>query len=45
MRILENARASLDAGEQSRALTLTLSRAKEFYRRAVITALEDSSGT
>jgi protein-L-isoaspartate O-methyltransferase len=43
MRILENARASLEAGEQPRALTL--SRAKEFYRRAVITALADSSGT
>jgi hypothetical protein len=43
MRILEDARASLGAGEQPRALTL--SRARESYRRAVIVALEDSSGT
>lgn len=43
MRILRDAKASLEAGEQPRALTL--SRARESYRRAVIAALEDSSGT
>lgn len=43
MRILADARATLQAGDQPRALTL--SRARESYRRAVITALGDSSGT
>ena len=43
MKILVDARASLEAGDQPRALTL--SRARESYRRAVIAALEDSSGT
>jgi predicted O-methyltransferase YrrM len=42
MRILEDARATLQAGDQPRALTL--SRARESYRRAVMAALEDSSG-
>jgi protein-L-isoaspartate O-methyltransferase len=43
MRILEDARVTLQTGDQPRALTL--SRARESYRRAVIAALEDSSGT
>ena len=43
MRILGDARASCEAGEQPRALTL--SRARESYRRAVITGLDDSSRT
>jgi protein-L-isoaspartate O-methyltransferase len=43
MTILEDARAPIVAGEQPRAQTL--SRARESYRRAVIAALSDFSGT
>jgi protein-L-isoaspartate O-methyltransferase len=43
MRILEDGRASIEAGEQPRAQMLSW--ARESYRRAVIAALEDSSGT
>jgi len=42
MKILVDARASLEAGDQAQALVLP--GARESYRRAVIAALEDSSG-